>query len=562
MSTSSRDNEQLDFGRTALLILTIIGCVLLPNGEIFAADITSTWDGSTGIWIDPNRWDSVDYPNNGNGGFTYDAIVGSGAVTLDQNITIEDLVFSGGTIDGASDLEVLGDLTWTAGAFSGSGVTTIENGTISGVADKQFDNGTLEVLGEVEWSQGEILSTSFGTVVISNGASFTSSLPSSGLGRLEANLIVNNGGSFRTDGFQPTRVLGSVVNEGTIELLNKSFLLLKEGVGSGDLIIRDESFLLFELVDPSDYQFTGQIILDHGFFDIVVFTGTELEFLLPNGLVGTGTFSGDVLVNSTEIAPGNPTADITSLITIDADYEQTTSGLLSFDIDGTDPNDFDRIEVIGTATLSGTLEVTLDDVADAPIGTVFEVMTTDSITGTFDDVITTGVDDIILVPSYGTSPFSALGVGAHSSGASVYLTSVAEGDMNPFVAGIGEEDAVAFALALTDPDTYRNTYGISADEAGDIDDIGDNGLDFDDIDDFVRILNQHIGGTITMARMFQIIEEAQAVPEPAATQLVLLASLSVVAMRGRIWRGRCQSLSGEAASARTGSCPASIETSL
>ena len=72
-------------------------------------------------------------------------------------------------------------------------------------------------------------------------------------------------------------------------------------------------------------------------------------------------------------------------------------------------------------------------------------------------------------------------------------------------------------------------FGTSADEAGDIDD--ENGLDFDDIDDFVALLNQHIPSGMTMARMFQIIESVQRVPEPAGLPLALCFGFSLLMNR-------------------------------
>ena len=39
-----------------------------------AADVVSTWDGSTNDWTSPH-WSSPNFPHNGNGGFSYDALV-------------------------------------------------------------------------------------------------------------------------------------------------------------------------------------------------------------------------------------------------------------------------------------------------------------------------------------------------------------------------------------------------------------------------------------------------------------------------------------------------------
>lgn len=249
---------------------------------------------------------------------------------------------------------------------------------------------------------------------------------------------------------------------------------------------------------------------------------SELRIEGGGEVLGNGTVVGNLLVGDGggTMATLSPGIASSGKIDIQGNYQQQSNGAILLEID--DPNTFDTIAITGSANLDGALEVMLADPNAAPVGTVFEVMTTNGITGTFQNVSTVGADDIVLVPTYGISPLVSLPqVGALAFGDSVYLTSFAEGDMDPFTPGLGEEDAVAFALALTDPVAYRNTYGISADEMGDIDDL--NGLDFDDIDDFVQLLNEATGGSMSMAQMFRIIEEVQAVPEPNALALVLAA---------------------------------------
>ena len=151
---------------------------------------------------------------------------------------------------------------------------------------------------------------------------------------------------------------------------------------------------------------------------------------------------------------------------------------------------------------------------------MIEVITADpnsGVTGIFDLVTTSGVDDIYLYPVYGA--------------AEVSLASHAEGDMDPSVPGLGEEDAAAFAIALTQPDLYENTYGISADEAGDLDDDFD--IDFDDIDDFVKALNE-AGVGMTMDRMIEIVQAAQhKVPEPSTLLLAAVSGMGLLVRRRR-----------------------------
>ena len=71
------------FTRTAPLTLTALLASMLLVGTAHAT--TSTWLGGAGLWNDPVKWDTdPNYPCNGVGGDTYDAIVPSG--TLDLNL--------------------------------------------------------------------------------------------------------------------------------------------------------------------------------------------------------------------------------------------------------------------------------------------------------------------------------------------------------------------------------------------------------------------------------------------------------------------------------------------
>jgi hypothetical protein len=102
---------------TSLGALLVSFSVLAPSAA--AADLTATWNNSTGNWSDATRWNTNPlFPNNVNGGFTFDAIINGGAVALDQNITIEALSL-GGAITRAPatsfTLTLNGPFTWTGG---------------------------------------------------------------------------------------------------------------------------------------------------------------------------------------------------------------------------------------------------------------------------------------------------------------------------------------------------------------------------------------------------------------------------------------------------------------
>jgi hypothetical protein len=133
-----------------LLVLT------WPVVNALAADVTSTWDNTTNNWTSAH-WSSAMFPNNGNGGFTYDAEIGGGAVTLDQDITIEKFTLSGGALVGPTSFTLtLNDLfTWTGGTIGGvgnvsaGGGLTISGGTAKTLAGSRIltNNGTANFSG-------------------------------------------------------------------------------------------------------------------------------------------------------------------------------------------------------------------------------------------------------------------------------------------------------------------------------------------------------------------------------------------------------------------------------
>src|SRR5262245_2384872 len=85
---------------------------LLDEGA-FSADVNSAWNGGSGNWSEGTNWTpSSNYPNNGNGGFTYNARVGAGTATLTEPIVLEQYTNSGGTLSGDFPLTVTGLFTW------------------------------------------------------------------------------------------------------------------------------------------------------------------------------------------------------------------------------------------------------------------------------------------------------------------------------------------------------------------------------------------------------------------------------------------------------------------
>ena len=156
--------------------------ITLSCASAFAADFTSTWFISDGIWGDAANWSpSAFFPKNGNGGATYDAVLGNGAtITLDQNIVIQQFTHTSGTVTGSFSLTLNSNLAWTGGAMSGTGTTTV-----SGAASTINDTAGLLFLGRVLTNNGTI---SFDSADGSNGIFFGADSATAG--------VLNNAGTF------------------------------------------------------------------------------------------------------------------------------------------------------------------------------------------------------------------------------------------------------------------------------------------------------------------------------------------------------------------------------
>src|SRR5688500_9825298 len=84
--------------RAALCSAAAAAALLACAADSPAADVTSTWFGGTGSWHSAANWTNNpplnpnQFPNNGNGGFTYDAVLNSGTAALSSGTTIQRLI--------------------------------------------------------------------------------------------------------------------------------------------------------------------------------------------------------------------------------------------------------------------------------------------------------------------------------------------------------------------------------------------------------------------------------------------------------------------------------------
>ena len=253
---------------------------------------------------------------------------------------------------------------------------------------------------------------------------------------------------------------------------------------------------------------------------------TGVGSLVGNLNVGTGG-GGESLFK-----PGTSIGDNVS---IEGSYQQVDDGTIVIEVEGTAAGEFDTLSITGNAALGGKLTVVVSDPTDLVAGDMIEIITTGSISAgeVFDDVNSIGLaDGLYIAPLYtGIGSLLAGGEGiaasvaALSGGGSVFVEVLSEGDMNRDGV-LDVEDATAFALALTAPINYFQSFFIHGPASGDIDDDGD--IDFDDIDDFAATIPG-----MSSQQVYAAIQAALAVPEPTGMCLASFMAIALASIRNR-----------------------------
>jgi len=238
--------------RLFAIALSAVLSVTCPTVGARAADIVAAWDGTTGTWTDAARWDSCPlFPNNGNGGKTFDAVVAGGAIALGQDITIQRLTLSGGTLDmpagahtlalveggsasaGALAIDLAGPgtftvayLNWTGGSMTGSGITQVQPGgtlALSGPGTKYLKRTLTSAGTTIVSDAGPLLSYSGGSPpVFSNQAGGLFDIRSdAALFDTGGAPVFHNAGTFRTSPGTGTATVEWVFdNTGSIQALS------------------------------------------------------------------------------------------------------------------------------------------------------------------------------------------------------------------------------------------------------------------------------------------------------------------------------------------------------
>lgn len=137
----------------------------------------------------------------------------------------------------------------------------------------------------------------------------------------------------------------------------------------------------------------GVYTLSGGLLDVInVIVNTGGTFNLNGGVLDVDTFTGNLINNGGTIAPGSSPGTTN----IFGDYSQL-AGTYAVEIAGTGPGEYDLLNVSGTATLGGILDVSFFDAGgglfNAQLGDSFDILFAEDIIGEFDLLTLAVLDD-------------------------------------------------------------------------------------------------------------------------------------------------------------------------
>lgn len=203
-----------------------------------AANISSVWRNVSGTWTNAANWTNfpltVNFPDNGNGGFTYDATVGGGTVTVDKDIVILKFTQTAGTIGGNFTLTANELYRWLGGSSNRSG-TNVANGGLEIRGNVTMAPGNLRSTVSAIQSNGNVTGGFGGFLINAAGATYTVQDDSDLLqtGSAVDPTFVNDGTFIKSGGTNVTTISYIFNNSGTVRGEIGSINLTFAGASSG-----------------------------------------------------------------------------------------------------------------------------------------------------------------------------------------------------------------------------------------------------------------------------------------------------------------------------------------
>lgn len=356
-------NTDIDFDGTASLRAT--GGTLTINGDIIDMNQLGTAD-ETGILNVVNAWET-----DGGAGGSIGAVVLNGGV------------LQGGTITNDNGTGIQGHGTITSRVINNSKLLAVNGGTLivqtagnNNDWDGAANTGRLEALS----ADLEMVDT---TGPVPPVRSFGGTVHATNNHRVFANgfaLDFNPGSSLELEDTATYRASSSTDIGGTVTI----------GTGADATIqVANNFFLTFET--GSTTTLNGDLTLINNNINIeqgAVFSGPG-ALTIPDGshMVADNQADIDVLLDMQgAFRPGN----FNGIGRVELfDYQQSNTGELYVELTGTSLNQFDRLVASGDVILDGYLNIDIDDISPGvpfvpTLGQTFNIITANSVTGTFD----------------------------------------------------------------------------------------------------------------------------------------------------------------------------------
>lgn len=246
------------------------------------------------------------------------------------------------------------------------------------------NTGTINVLGgKMSTSDGvnsgsTLTLTNSGTITISSGRQFL--INNGSLTNHSANTLTGGiydiAGVFRFPSANIVTNSAQVVlrgNSWSIQDVNGNNALTNFNMigAQGILALRDGC----TFTRTSPFTSNGDIRVGAG----CLFDGTTVA-MTGGFLQGDGTVDANVNNTGGTVAPG----ESAGLLTIAGSYTQSSGGTLAIEIAGiTAGTQYDRLAVTGTASLNGSLSVSMSGGFQPALGALFDILTASAVTGTF-----------------------------------------------------------------------------------------------------------------------------------------------------------------------------------
>ena len=310
---------------------------------------------------------------------TYDGTVGVASFTLNNTSTFQ--IAPGVHFSFGADLDILGTglvanegiIDKKAGGATGSRIqppVSTQNGELwvsdagsslnLDVAPNTFSGGTLT-----------------GTLILDGILSFPGSVTA-----LSGNFQLGSGGQI-TDGVGGPDAVTTLTGNGagsTITVQNP-MSLTQDFVNQGTIDIQGSAILSVAAGKTYTQQAGGVTKLSQAGAHLTVPGGVTLT---GGTLQGIGSVDADVTNTGGTVAPGNSPGTLT----INGNFVQNGTGVYREEIDGSAPGQFDLLQVIGTATLGGTLIIGSTNGYQAPDAQLLQIINAaGGVFGTWDGVV-------------------------------------------------------------------------------------------------------------------------------------------------------------------------------